>query len=223
MPIIDSAYTDADMILGLYADPSNEILLAEYILRTGGIQLGFQPAGAGAFGGTGDVGDPGVTGTGGGPCFTAETRVQMHNGAIYDLAFLYEQRADFIGKFVKSFDKNNNLRFGKILSIFKSTIYEILEVRFEGEPNTMRMQQMHRFFTEGREFAPMKRLNKGSRVRNHFTRWGLSTIYSKELRQVPDGIEVFNMTIDRFENYFAFVEGGQPKAVHNAKPLEPLS
>lgn len=223
MPITDSAYTDADMILGLYQDPSNEILLAEYILRTGGVQLGFQTAGAGAIGGVGDVGDPGVTGTGGGPCFTRETRVQMANGAIYDLGLMYDQRADFIGKYTKAFDKDNNLGAGRILAIYKSTIYEILEVRFEGEPGTMRMNPSHRFWTSWRDFKPMKSLARGQKVFYHFTEWNLSTIYSKELIQVPEGIDVFNMTIEGYATYFAFVEGGMPKAVHNAKPLDPLS
>lgn len=38
-------FTDPDMIRGLYEDPANEVLLAEYAFETYGIQLGLRGAG----------------------------------------------------------------------------------------------------------------------------------------------------------------------------------
>lgn len=39
-------YTDPDMVRGIYEDPANEVLLAEYAFQTYGIQLGLRGAGA---------------------------------------------------------------------------------------------------------------------------------------------------------------------------------
>lgn len=44
-------YVDPDLIAALYADPQNEILLAEYTMRTGGIQMGVISATGGGGGG----------------------------------------------------------------------------------------------------------------------------------------------------------------------------
>lgn len=38
-------YTDPDMVRGIYEDPANEVLLAEYAFETYGIQLGLRGAG----------------------------------------------------------------------------------------------------------------------------------------------------------------------------------
>lgn len=48
MPFKDSVYTNPDMNEGLYQDPENSLLLAEYALATGGVQLGAISANLGA-------------------------------------------------------------------------------------------------------------------------------------------------------------------------------
>lgn len=47
MPLKYDVYTDPDMIQGLYEDPANEVLLAEYALSTGGVQMGVVQQGGG--------------------------------------------------------------------------------------------------------------------------------------------------------------------------------
>jgi hypothetical protein len=220
-------YVDPEYIEALYEDPQNEVLLAEYLLQTGGSSSN---TAAGTTAGTPAGLDStvivqelrGTGSTAGGPtrCFTGETLVRLINDAQISFFDLYRLRAKYIGQKVKSFDAENRLVGGEILDIFKSQVKEILEVHFWNEPNPMRMVKTHRFWTEERRFAPMYLLTEGERVFAHEREWTLIPVQSMQIVPYPEGIDVFNMTIGVYHDYFAHAALGLPKAVSNIKRIE---
>lgn len=208
------------MILALYDNPENSVLLAEYALQTSAQQLGFQPAGAGGLSGAGILGDPGTTGTNG-PCFAAETLFTLFNGIQIPMAELYENRAEYIGKGARSFTHDNIIVPGPIVDVFKTTVYEALHVTFKGEPTPMRMSQMHRFWISRHEFVAMRDIQKRWRIFQYGDDWSFTTVADRKMVEYPDGLDIYNASIGNYRCYLAAAPGGIPKAVSNTKFLPP--
>lgn len=217
--MIDTPYTDHDMIREIYLNPANEVLLAEYILQTGaGSQLGgIAGAGDSTIGIT-EIQGQGGGNDGGGRCFIGRTFAVLANRRARTFKHLYLNRHIFIGQYAKAFDKDNNIVAGEILDIFKSKAYQLLEVQFDGEPYPMYFKPKHRFWTLDKTFVSMCDLKVGDKTFSHRKTWNSSIIKSMRLIDCPRGIDVYNMTVKDYHSYFAYAAGGEPKAVSNAKP-----
>lgn len=171
-------------------------------------------------GGGGGIGGDGGDGSGGGRCFVGETEVVFPNNELIKLADIYHNRAAFIGCYVKAFDSENNIVTGKILDVFKSRVFRLLEVKFKNEATPMRMVKEHRFRTENKEFVSMYLLTEGEKIFAHENDWELAEIESMRIVQVPEGVDVFNLLIEKYHVYFACSKGAKPKAVSNSKPID---
>lgn len=162
---------------------------------------------------------PTTTGTGTTPpgippgdCFTGDTLVTTANGDRITFEYIYKWKHVFTGKEVLAFDAERNLRSGKIKDVYKNTAFELLHVEFENG-NKLRMVKTHRFWTENEEFVSMYLLSKGERVWHHTDGWQLVAIRSMEIVEYGDGIDVYNMTVADYHDYFA-----DGFAVSNTKP-----
>ena len=153
---------------------------------------------------------------GGGYCFGGEVFVTLADGEEIFFERLYEQRADYIGQNVKTFDADNNLQEGAILDVYKSIAYVLLHVRFVGEPRIMRVKGEHRFWTET-GFVSMKDLHPGDKV--YTDSFDFAEIESIETVDYARGEAVYNLTVEEFHAYFARSAGGEWKAVSNSKPI----
>ena len=213
MGFTDSAYTNPDMIEALYNDPTNEILLAEFLLQTGGVQLGVFSANLGA-----SNPPPEIVVTGGGiPCFTGENLVTLFHGVRVPIAELYDNRREYIGKGARSFTPDNFIVPGEIRDVYRTRVYELLHVNFENEPDEMRMRREHRFWRPRRTFKPMHAIRNGRKVMAYDGEWSESVVENKKLVKYPEGVDVYNLLIGIYHNYMIGMPGVKAKAVSNAK------
>lgn len=225
--MIDSAYTNPDMMVALYNDPANEVLLTAYLFETAGVQLGAISANLGAIGPA--TGDPGVTGTGGDPgggtgCFAGETLYTLFTGEQITMAELYDNRRKvYIGKGCRAFtpDKDQHIVPGEIRDVYKRTVYELLHVEFEGEKGVLRLVPEHRFWLRNRTYKPMHSIRRNYHLQTYDTpEWGETRVADRKLVKYPEGVDVYNCLIGIWHNYFVTQSGGRPKAVSNVKPIE---
>lgn len=216
MPLVDSPYTDADMIEGLYNDPENEILLAEYALATGGVQMGVFSSNFGQA----NIAEPVAGGSGPPRCFAGETLFTFFNGRQVNFEHLFEQRANYIGKGAKSFTPDNIIVPGKIRDVFRTKVYRLLHVEFEGSDRAIRQVPEHRYWISKRYFRPMTEIEVGQRVFTHKDDWAFKRVGSKRHVDYPEGVWVYNATIGIYHDYFAAIaeEPDGQFAVSNAKP-----
>lgn len=208
------------MIEGLYKNPENELLLAEYLLATGGVQLGVLSSNLGA---SNPVVEPIAGGPGGGsgpPCFIGSTVFTLFNGVQIPMAELYKNRTQYIGRGARSFSPNNIIVPGEIRDVFKTRVKgPLLSVLFENEPDAMEIVPEHRFWMKRRIFRPMRHIALYRLVHGYDTEWRLPKVVSKKMVEYPDGVDVYNALIGRWHNYFAAASVRcVPKAVSNAKP-----
>lgn len=180
------------------------------------------PNSSGTGGSTSETGGttPTTTGTGSGTvtppsgsCFTGETQVSLSTGGSRDFAYLYNNRENYLGCQAKAFDENNIVRRGAITSIRRTEVFELLEVEFSNG-KTLRMVKTHRFWTEYKRFVSMCFLTEGERVWHHDgEKWELACVKRMTMKNYPDGIFVYNMTVADWHDYFA-----DGFAVSNSKP-----
>jgi hypothetical protein len=213
MPIADSQFTDSDLILGLYNDPTNVQLLDDYNLVTGGIQTGQIPANLYASNPVITPPDPNEP-----PCFAGETLVTLFNAVQIPFEELYENRSQYIGKGTAAFTVDNILVPGEIREVYKTKVYELLHVRFENEDGVMRMRKEHQFWLKSRQFRPMHEIRRNQPLWAYENGWQLTKVVDREVVQYPDGVFVYNMLVGIYHDYFAtHPEGKRAKAVSNAK------
>lgn len=206
------------MIQALYEDPSNEILLTEYLLQTGqSVQLGLMPAGAGGFG-YNVGGDPG-TGEPPPRCFAGEVPFTLFNSNTLPMAELYERRREFIGKGARSFTNGNIIVPGEIRDIYKTTVFALMHAIFDNDPEPLRVKPNHRFWLpRGRshpKFREIRRINRKRPVSLFDGEWRKARLIDKQMVEYPEGVDVYNCEIGIYHDYFA-----RNYAVSNAKPLE---
>lgn len=210
--MIDDLFSNPDSIYAAYQDLRRQYLNTIDDLDAASQVSQNAPIAPEIFGGGGGGGGFG------GPCFAGEIRVPMFDGTDYAISHIYHHRKRFVGKMAKSFNSRNQILPGEILHVRKSTIYEILSVQFKCEKNPMRMNPAHRFWTAWYEFESMSSLPKSTKVFNHEKDWGYSSVELKERIKIPEGIDVYNLSIKNYHAYFAFAPGGKQKAVSNLKP-----
>lgn len=162
---------------------------------------------------TGDGDDPPLPPPGN--CFTGDTLVTLIGGDRKSFEFLYDNRDRYIGRFAKAFDENNNLQAGKILNIWKSKSDKVVEVEFSNG-SKMRQVKTHRFWTEHKRFVSIWLLTEGEKVWIQTNmKWQIVEI--KKMRMLPGEFEVYNLTIEGWNDYFAGDEQSE-FAVSNEKP-----
>lgn len=217
--MIDSPYTNPDMIEALYNDPTNSVLLAEYALQTGGIQLGAISAGAGGAAGGSAASDPVVTGVGGGPCFVDVTDFALFNGKRIPMIELYENRKDYIGKAAASFTNRNQIVPGEILNVFRTRVFETLVVTFKDEAEPMEMVRTHRFWLKSYRFEPMCLTRSTTKMWAYDKKWFLTNFTDRRVVKYEGGRYVYNVSIGVYHDYFAAAPGCPLKAVSNNKQV----
>lgn len=153
---------------------------------------------------------------GGGPCFAGETAAILADDLKYELRFLEANKDKFIGQMARSFDAENRRQNGIIIDIYKSIAYKLAHVRFSGDAEITRVKPNHRYWTENFEFIEIQKLETGAKVWADERFAELVTLKFYEEVEYPEGIEVFNMTIDKYKAYTA-----NGKRVSNSKSADP--
>lgn len=213
MPILGPIDCEPDYISGLYTDPANELLLAEYALASGGLQLGMLTAG-GASAGAGADGllriTEGSQGGGGGGrigCFRSFTSVLMADDTHRPIKMVMP------GDFVWAFDSEGNLSSREVLAHF---IYGRKNYRrvWTDDGKCVEVTEEHPFW-QGDKFTPIGMLKRGDFVWHYKGEWKKSAIIRND--DIEDLVLVHNLEVEGLHTYIAGNIG-----CHNLKsPLDP--
>lgn len=179
------------------------------------IELGISKQGSSSSGGAGStspsVGGSVVGGLIGGEipptyCFSGDTLFSFWGGFEIPFATLFQYRQRHIGMFTISWHDGELVR-GKILNVMKTIAHEYLEVTFaDGSVDNVKSQ--HRYLTPSGEYVEIQHLLRQLIVcpKAEMMVTGLKLVFSET------GIEMFNATIETYQNYCA-----NGKIVHNLK------
>lgn len=213
MPSPFDVYSDPDMILALYQDPESEVLLAEYALSTGGVQMGFVPAsGAGS---SGVLAVTEIQGTGGSsrdnhPCFTLFTPVRMADGSWKPI------REVMPNEWVLAFDKATGRRVpGLVKTHFIHGATKFWAQMFEDGRETETTFE-HRYWLGGGEFRSIGEIED---YIWHWsgTDWVRCGVGKGRYVESQKPFLLHNLEVDIWRTYEANGDG-----VSNLKPNEPI-
>jgi hypothetical protein len=203
--MLESPYTDPDFIRGLYESPANEVLLAEYLLQTGGLQLGFGAAGGGSVLAVTEIQATGASTGGGNPCFLGKTMILMADGDSKTI------RDVMPGDYVLAFDNRGNIHKAKVLRHFIHGATERVDVRF-ADGRVTGTNATHPYWAGEDLFIPIGKF-KGPALTYVDREWVESKIVSKRTVKPQKPFLLYNLEIEEFQTYIANGDG-----VHNVKP-----
>lgn len=162
---------------------------------------------------------PGGT-TGGGVigCFLGDTIVDISIDQSLPIEQIYEQRESMIGGPVLSFDVYGEIRADQLADVYRYRVFEYREVYFRGRSRPNRQTEMHRYWSESKEFVPVRGFEVGDKFHRRIGRsWEMAEVVEVKTVSVPEGVWVYNLTTEIYHHYLA-----DGMAVHNAKaPLDP--
>jgi hypothetical protein len=202
-------YSDPDFILGLYQDPANEVLLAEYLLATGSVQLGLSPATQGQDNVLSILEIVGPTPSGGNPnpCFFGMTPLMMGDGTEQSI------RKALPGQYNMGFDSRGNLIPSLISRLSIHGVEECLLAEFS-DGREVFVDKIHPYWQGGENFIPIAEVTDVL----HYAGGQWREVAVRQLKQFRPGhpFLLYNITTE-IGTYLADGDG-----VHNAKPRDPL-
>lgn len=142
----------------------------------------------------------------GGTCFRGHTLFALWDSGQIPMSELYENQDKYA--FALSFDEDDNQVKGEIVEVFKNTVYDYVEAMFED--GMTEVVGEHRYYLPSSIYVPIKYLI-GKPVMTFDNK--MVDVIGIVNRHVPDGVDMYNVHIRKYENYCA-----DGKRVHNVKP-----
>jgi len=161
-------------------------------------------------------------------CFVAGTQVVVNSGDVLHGAWETENIENVkVGDWVETRDQNNPgapLERKQVTAVFVHTVYSlrVLTIRgADGKDEVIKTTDSHPFYVEGIGWVAAGDLKAGFRLED--ADGNSATVIATTSESHPEGVLVYNFTVDEDHTYFVLNAGDDPIWVHNTCAFEDLS